>query len=197
MKPLQHSDDELVRGLRRGDKGAFEQLFLRYIRQAHYFVKGKVYSDDVAKEIVQEVFADIWHRRRDREIRNFAAYLFSALRYSTIKYIKGLIDQRKCWDHYSQFIPTHADQTQLDINFDLLADALEKGLAQLPEKTQTVFRLNRLEGKSLAEISRSLNLTEKAIQYHLTKSIKELRIHLKDYMVSAALVLLHAHLLAS
>jgi RNA polymerase sigma-70 factor (ECF subfamily) len=80
------------------------------------------------------------------------------------------------------FIPKSANQTQLDIDYDLLADALEQGMERLPEKTKAVFMLNRLQGKSLPEISKALNLSEKAIQYHLTKSLKELRLHLKDYI---------------
>ena len=183
------SDGELAKALAEGDNNSFEELFLRYRRQSHYFVKGKVYSDDIAREIVQDVFADIWHYRHEREIHHFTSYLFQALKYKTIKYINQLINQKKYWEHYGAFIPRQANQTQSDIDYDLLVDELEKGIRNLPQKTQTVFRLNRLEGKSLAEISRSLNLTEKAIQYHLTKSIKELKIHLRDYIISVFIFL--------
>lgn len=175
---------ELTEGLNKGDKTAFEELFIRYRKEAYYLVRAKVYSDEIAKEIVQEVFTDIWEYRNEREINQFAPYLYQALKYKAIKYINQLINHKKYWDHYSAFIPTHNNQTQSDINYDLLVDALEKGLNNLPRKTQIVFRLNRLEGKSLSEISKTLNLTEKAIQYHLTKSIKELRLHLKDYIIS-------------
>ena len=183
MKAFQDNpDSELTEALRRGDKGAFEVLFRRYWRQAHCFVKGRVFSNEEAKEIVQEVFTDIWHNRGDREIETFRTYLFTALKYKTIKYIRNLINHKKYWSHYSVFIPKHTNQTQLDINYDLLAEALEQGMERLPEKTKTVFKLNRLQGKSLPEISKALNLSEKAIQYHLTKSLKELRLHLKDYI---------------
>lgn len=187
MKPAHtKSLSELTEALKKGDKTAFEELFIRYRKQSHNFVKAKVYSDDVAKEIVQEVFTDIWEYRYEREISQFPAYLFQALKYKTIKYINQLINHKKYWDHYSAFIPRYNNQTQSDINYDLLTDALEKGLNNLPRKTRIVFRLNRLEGKSLTEISKTLNLTEKAIQYHLTKSIKELRVHLKDYIISTS-----------
>ena len=183
MSGLHHyTDPELTDALAKGNRAAFEELFNRYWKQSHYFVKSKVFSDEIAKEIVQDVFTDIWHYHDQRRIEYFSAYLFRALRYKTIKYIRSVINQKKYWDHYSAFIPKEINQTELDISYEMLVDALEKGLNNLPEKTQTVFRLNRLEGKSLAEISSTLNLTEKAIQYHLTKSIRVLRIHLKDYI---------------
>ncbi len=177
-----NTDAELTEALRGGDKGAFEVLFLRYWRQAHCFVKGRVFSNEEAKEIVQEVFTDIWHNRGDRQIESFRTYLFTALKYRTIKYIRGLINHEKYWNHYSVFVPKSTNQTQRDIDYNLLADVLEQGMERLPEKTKTVFMLNRLQGKSLPEISKALNLSEKAIQYHLTKSLKQLRLHLKDYI---------------
>ena len=190
MKALHHNadafhnrtDSELTEALRRGEEGAFEVLFLRYWKQAHCFVKSRVFSDEEAREIVQEVFTDIWHNRGDRQIESFKTYLFTALKYRTIKYVRSLINHKKYWNHYSVFIPKSANQTQLDIDYDLLADALEQGMERLPEKTKAVFMLNRLQGKSLPEISKALNLSEKAIQYHLTKSLKQLRLHLKDYI---------------
>jgi DNA-directed RNA polymerase specialized sigma24 family protein len=42
--------------------------------------------------------------------------------------------------------------------------AIEQGVQTRPEKTQHVFRLNRLEGRSISEIAHLLNLSEKAIQ---------------------------------
>jgi RNA polymerase sigma-70 factor (ECF subfamily) len=58
----------------------------------------------------------------------------------------------------------------------------------LPNKTKTVFQLNRLEGRSIPEIAAALNLSEKAIEYHLTRSLKKLRVHLKDFILILCLV---------
>src|SRR5690606_8351816 len=176
------TDSELTEALRKGDKEAFEVLFRRYWKQAHSVVRGRVFSNEEAKDIVQEVFTDIWHNRGDRPIESIKTYLFTALKYRTIKYIRGLIILEKYWDHYSAYVPKSTNQTQQDIDYNLLADVLEQGMERLPEKTKTVFMLNRLQGKSLPEISKALNLSEKAIQYHLTKSLKQLRLHLKDYI---------------
>ena len=37
-------------------------------------------------------------------------------------------------------------------------------------------------GRSVAEIAGLLKVSEKAIEYHLTKSLNELRVHLKDFI---------------
>ena len=53
-----------------------------------------------------------------------------------------------------------------------------------------IFRLNRMEGHSVAEIANLLRLSEKAIQYHLTRSVKELRLYLKDFLIILWITLL-------
>jgi RNA polymerase sigma-70 factor (ECF subfamily) len=50
-----------------------------------------------------------------------------------------------------------------------------------------VFRLSRLEGVSNREIATRLNLSEKSIEYHLTKSLKIVRLALRDFTVILAM----------
>jgi len=71
------------------------------------------------------------------------------------------------------------------VEFSNLHDELEKGIRLLPKKTQVVFKLNRLEHKSIAEIAIELNLSQKAIKYHITRSLKELKYHLREFLFSS------------
>jgi RNA polymerase sigma-70 factor (ECF subfamily) len=54
-------------------------------------------------------------------------------------------------------------------------------MKKLPEKTCEVFRMSRFENQSVKEIAVQLNLSEKAVEYHITKSLKLLRENLKAY----------------
>jgi RNA polymerase sigma-70 factor (ECF subfamily) len=85
---------------------------------------------------------------------------------------------------YKNFIPRQENLTEQTVEFNELLAAIEKRMEYLPEKSKKVFRLNRLEGHSITEIANALNLSEKAIEYHLTRSLKELRLHLKDFIIS-------------
>jgi RNA polymerase sigma-70 factor (ECF subfamily) len=57
--------------------------------------------------------------------------------------------------------------------------ALDQALEGLPEKTRQVFKMSRYEYLSHREIAQQLQLTEKAVKYHIT----HLRTYLRDLLV--------------
>ena len=66
---------------------------------------------------------------------------------------------------------------------------LRETLDSLGKKTGRVFALSRFEGKTNREISEGLGITEKAVEYHMTKALKALRIALKDYLPVIAVII--------
>lgn len=145
---------------------------------------------DPAREIVQEIFINFWERRHVVKIENFSAYLALSIKYKVIDRIKHDVIERKYQEYYKIFTKLHEEEALRTVEFNDLLEAVENGVKTLPRKTQNVFRLSRFEGRSVSEISNLLGLSEKAIQYHLTRSVKELRVHLKDFLLGL-LVLIH------
>jgi RNA polymerase sigma-70 factor (ECF subfamily) len=56
-----------------------------------------------------------------------------------------------------------------------LHDHFLKAIHHLPEKSQLVFKLSRHHGYSNKEIAGHLEISEKAVEYHVSKVIKLLR----------------------
>jgi RNA polymerase sigma factor (sigma-70 family) len=54
-------------------------------------------------------------------------------------------------------------------------------MKKLPEKTSEIFKLSRFENQSVKDIASLLNLSEKAVEYHITKSMKLLKENLRAY----------------
>ena len=59
---------------------------------------------------------------------------------------------------------------------------VEETLSQLPQQTRVIFQMSRNEGKSNMEIASEISISEKTVEYHITKSLKALRLSLKDYL---------------
>ena len=178
-----YSDESLLKLIARDDEKAFEALFDRYWETAHCITLSKIKSKEVTQEIVHDLFLSFWQRRHTLQIENFAHYLHVSIKYKAITYFNHQLSLKKYFSDYKRQVEIESEETLNAVEYNDLLKALEAGVKDLPEKTQEVFRLNRLEGRSVSEIANQLNLSEKAIEYHITRSRKELRIYLKDFLV--------------
>jgi RNA polymerase sigma-70 factor (family 1) len=182
------SETELLDAIRANDEKAFSELIKRFWLKAHSLAYSKIRSKELTQEIVQDLFVALWDKRTSLVIHNFSAYLYTSIRNKAINYIESRIVEQKYWDYYKAFIP-HAEAPEHLLEYNELVDALDHGIANLPKKSRRVFQLSRMEGRSVAEIARLLNLSEKAIEYHITRSLKHLRVHLKDFITSWLMLL--------
>lgn len=183
MTTIQHSDEELLKRLLIGDRDAFEEIFIRYWYRLFKVANARIKSREEAEEIVQDIFASLWKNHNILLISNLSNYLFSSVRKGVISKIRSKLVHEKYRNYYLQFFPGYSLATDEMVEFDELSTVIENALLQLPAKSQQVFRLNRLQGLSIPEISEMLKMPRRTIEHHLTKSLRELRMHLKDYML--------------
>lgn len=182
------TDVMLVKLLKVDDKAAFEEIYRRYWYMLFVVARRKLSSEDLAEEIIQDLFTNIWLRRSEAQIENLKKYLFSSVKYLIINAIKAKIIRQ---EYENQVIFTNelatTRHTEEELAYRDLYGAIEAGLLQLPDKTQHIFRLSRLENQSVREISKYLNIPERTVEYHITQSLRSLRLHLRDYIHSTPL----------
>lgn len=178
----EHKEAMLLADLRQGSVRAFKQIFDHHWEPLYRSARVKLRSHEEAEEVIQGIFSVLWEKREKLLITNLSYYLNTALRNRILNIIRDRIPHQKYWSYYKAFIPQHAETTEEVVAFEDLNSAVELAVSNLPEKTRQVFKLSRLEGRSNAEIASLLKVSEKAIEYHLTKSLKELRLHLKDFI---------------
>ena len=183
------SDADLLVALSTGDEGSFAEIYARYCYRLFTLAHQKLRNREVAEELVQELFEHLWSRRASHDIRQLEHYLFSAIRYRIINYVKTQ-RVRANYELYCSLAAPATDTTTEDtLALNELRSALLAGVRKLPAKSQEIFQLSRLEQFSVAEISGRVNLSEKSVEYHLTKALKLLRTHLRDFMVLAVALL--------
>ena len=178
------SDDDLLVALRTDDRRAFAEVFRRHAPRLLAAACGKLQSREAAEELVQELFETLWTSRAERTIGQLAPYLLSALKYRVINHIRAR-DVRRGYAVYCRVHQTEAVATTEEaVALDDLRTALLRGMQQLPALSREVFRLSRLEQRTVPEIAQHVNLSPKAVEYHLTRSLKWLRLYLRDFLVA-------------
>ncbi|TAF47311.1 MAG: RNA polymerase sigma-70 factor [Runella slithyformis] len=176
------TDDLLTKLLQVGDEGAFREIYKRYWKPLAKTAMSKLRSEADVEEILQEVFMRLWEKRATSKIDSLKAYLFAALKYQIIDHYKAqLLAERYANQALAkQTEPDNAPDRE--VHFQQIIQIFENVLQQLPEKTRSVFSLSRLENKTVREISDLLQIPERTVEYHITQSLKTLRLHLKDYL---------------
>lgn len=174
-------DQHLIMALNQGQPAAFEEIYRRYWFKIYRIAYNQTGNKEEAEELVQDVFLSIWNRRDSVIIKNLELYLIISIKNKVYDFIRSKINFRKYQEHIIlNEIDFHFKTDEL-INYSDLTQAIEKVLTLLPEKSVTIFRKSRFENMNTKEIAQSMSLSEKAVEYHLTKSVKFLKENLKDY----------------
>ncbi|RZJ79650.1 MAG: RNA polymerase sigma-70 factor [Flavobacterium sp.] len=179
-----YTDEELVVLLKQGKDRAFDELYFRYRDLLVRFVYQRMKSIPVSEEIVQEVFTNIWERRKDLNIQKFSAYIYTSVRYTTLDYIKSntITDQyiKEVIDRNLSDSLDH-NATEESIYHDELQEALDKATALLPKKSKEVFILSRFKQYTNKEIAEELNVSHETVKYHISYALKFMRTYLGEF----------------
>jgi RNA polymerase sigma-70 factor (family 1) len=173
-------DYMLLKSLKLSDQLAFKELYLRYWKKMYFLALSKINSTEIAEDIVQNVFTDLWDRRFVHSIQNISAYLTTATKYQTINYIRSVLVKKDFLANSSSQEKEH-NGAEMNLQVQDLNILLDKALQHLPQKTQTIFRLSRFEKRSNKDISHLMDLSEKSVEYHISQSLKRLRLYLKNF----------------
>lgn len=184
------ADDILLKLVSTGDEQAFRTLYLRHWNKLFNASKKRLADEEVAAEIVQDIFVELWIKRADLDIEVLERYLYQSVKFKVIDYYRASIVRQKYATAFAKE-PLFEDAiVEHHLALQDLRSTVERGLNQLPIKTREIFRLNRFEDRSIREISDNLQIPERTVEYHITKSLKLLRTYLRDYPVHQLLFIL-------
>ncbi|WP_138994514.1 RNA polymerase sigma-70 factor [Larkinella sp. C7] len=191
MPRQERTDAELLDLLRDDDEQAFRELYDRYWYKMYVVAHRKLRRKEVAEELAQELFVMLWQKRDSLRILNLSAFLGITLKNLMVDYIRRNILEEHYLDQLRLFFPVETFTTTETVQLNELTEAIQNTLAQLPEKTREVFILRRFEQLSIREIAQRLELSEKAIEYHLSRSTAFLRQNLRDFVAVWVLFFLY------
>ncbi|MEJ5996595.1 sigma-70 family RNA polymerase sigma factor [Pedobacter sp. Du54] len=179
------SDQELISLLRESDSRAYTEIYDRYFKLVFLHALKKTSDVETAKDIVQELFVNLWEKRQTFSATSIAAYLITAARNKALDHFS----HRQVVDKYASSLAIYSAtityaQTDHLVREKQLHAHIEKEVQSLPKKMQHIFRLSREEQLSNIEISKQLSTSESNISKQLANATKILKTKLSSFLTS-------------
>ena len=177
----------------------FNALFNEYYRRFIRFAIGYLKDEQVAEDFVSEAFTVYWENKDDLlPETNPPAYILTIIKNKCLNHIKHIqIQQRvtdELRDHSEWVLQTKISTLEAcdpDFIFSKeLQEIIDNTLEKLPEKTQQIFSLSRDNGHTYKEIAAKTDLSQKAVEFHISKALHHLRVSLKDFITLSAFIFL-------
>ena len=187
MSPSQHPEDlseqQCIQRIQDGSRKAFETLFRAYYNELCDFVEYQLDSPELAEDLVQDIFCDIWRRREEWKPKGtLKAYLYRAAHNQSIKQIERRQVRRR-WKRQEE----HKDTPQKpspedDFHHRELKRVLQASVEELPERRRQVYILSRQHGLTYKEIAEVMEISPKTVDHQMVAALKFLRKRLSTFL---------------
>jgi len=168
------NDKLLLLQLKEGSRKAFNALYDQYWSAVYAAAYKRLQDQDLAKDITQDVFLQLWAKRDTLQIENLQAYLYTAIRNKVYNIFE---QQRKFTPVPDLFaiLSERGDQADAELLKKEFLHAYNTLLESLPATQRKVFRMRYDQGLSTEDIAAQLNISRKTVQNHLSSAVTRMR----------------------
>lgn len=167
-------DQKLLQQIKKDNKLAFQELYNCYWEDLFNFGFDLLHDEQSTKDIVQDIFFNIWNNRQKIEINNTKAYLFQSVRYAVIKRIRHT-ELKECDLSYLVEEP-YANSLEEAIDYEETHRKIETLMEDLPRRSREVFYLSRYENLTNAQIAEKLHISKTTVEWHISQVLKHFRL---------------------
>lgn len=164
------------------DPQAFESLFYLLNPGLIKFATMYVQQKEAAEDIVADVFAQCWVKRRDLgDVRNINTYLFVAVKNRSLNYLKK----------YSALEVVRLDEPPTPeelLEKKEIFFRMEQAIAELPQQCRIIFRLVKEEGIKYKEVAEILDISPRTVQTQIFRAMKKLSAVLAEQILFSFVV---------
>jgi len=173
------SDADLLHLVIKDNEKAFEEIYERYWLLLLITANKRLHNKESSKDIVQNVFIDLWTRRKAVKIDHLNAYLQQATRFQVFKYFTKSKVNSNFLELVDNIVTSvlSADSIILDKEMTILVN---EWIKSLPTKRKNIFLLYVNNNMSTKHISDFLNISIKTAQNQLCITFKDLEKKVND-----------------
>jgi RNA polymerase sigma-70 factor (family 1) len=180
MNEVFTENTQLIHSLKAGEPKAYIFLVNTYHHKLCIYAYSFTKDQDLAEDIVQNVFMRIWTKRKNlKEDFVIISFLYKSVynefidQYRNQKPVFSL--EKKYIDALNDIVENE-DENYLDRTIKLV----KREIQNLPPKCKEIFLLSKEEGLTNIEIAEYKNISIKSVEAHITKAFSLIRTSLGD-----------------
>ena len=180
---VEYSDSTVINLLKQGSEKAFEWLFKTHFESLHAYAYTFLKDDEMAEEIVQNVFCRIWEKRdllkTDGSLK---AYLYRAVHNESLNYLKHQKVRATFDVYYAGQLDQEEEQASQKIAAAELQQRIDTAMSELPQQCRTIFQLSRFEQLKYQQIADHMGLSIKTVENQMGKALRMMRQKLAEFL---------------
>lgn len=177
------------------DDNAFERLFKEHFKALHAYARVMLRDDDLAEEMVQNIFLRLWERRDLLNVQtSMKAYLYKMVHNDCLNYFKRNKTKAK-YEHYAiHTMDGKTSNAAHKLELGELEHHIAEALNDLPLQCRTIFQMSRFDELKYKEIASQLGISVKTVENQMGKALKIMRVKLADFLPLVILWLVDKYL---
>jgi RNA polymerase sigma-70 factor (family 1) len=165
------------------DKEAFESIYRSHWRMVFGVCFRYLKDEEIAKELVQDIFESLWRRKNTVEIHDsIDKYLAGAAKLAVFNHLRNVTRQPELSSLCESNPQISTTCTEEEILCNNLTERVVSLSDSLPEKSREVFEMSRNQGLSNKEIAISLLISENTVKYHIAYALRFFKTGLKEFI---------------
>lgn len=177
-------DHILVRGIKKGNRESFKELYNKYHKPLYYVSKKYLKNDSFAKDAVQDIFIKLWQTRDSlKESSSVKSFLFTMLKNHVLNMIRDKKNHRKILSELKHTDLSTSDSNPIEdkVIYSEYLEFLKSALKKLSPAERKVFQMRSFEGLSNAEIAEQNEVSINTVKTQYYLSSKFVRNYLKKH----------------
>lgn len=158
----------------------FGELFDSYARTLTIYAYRIVNDWQTAEDLVQDMFVALWEKRAKIDFDDpIKPYLYRAVYNRSLNYLNSALIQNRIEESGTTDELINREILLYNQHDTLLqkeiAREIDRFIETLPTQCKTVYKLSREKNLRNKEIAAQLNISEKAVEKHISKALAEIR----------------------
>lgn len=151
---------------------AFRELFEQNYSAMYHVAMVIIKDADVAKDMIDDIFTDLWDVFDEKSSRFTPSYLVRSVRNRCLDYLKH---ERVKTAFARIYIERYKSGALNEVPDDDRMEQVLHVISKMPQRTQFIMEQCYLEDKKYSEVAELLGITNSGVKNHIVKGLDMLR----------------------